>query len=341
MSSSNTSPTKSIRHLDEASWLEGIDFLLSMNLQGLQVHCPKCSQIGIPGPKWVRGPKIKPVYVFHKNGQNEVDACLLDKNEAEQVREQVTLEEEDTKTLLRSADVYVLFSGGMDSLCALDYLARIASNIGREMTAIHVDTTAGFPEITTYVKTVCEELRITLKIVQPQIDYFTLAKKWGIPGINCRWCCRELKIRPIMDFLAEKDNPKIVFDGIRAAESSIRAKYLPVWFHPSFDCLSVSPIFHWSDENVHSYIERRKLPMSSAFELGISGECWCGAYKSKANFKELYRLHPEIYYKLMEVEENNKHGFTFIYENGERISLKDLEREIRRGQLSNSSTGDT
>jgi len=337
MSSSNTSPTRSIRHLDEGSWLEGISFLLSMGLQDLQIRCPKCDRIGTPTSKWVKGPKVKPLYVFHKNGHNEVDTCLLDKNEAQQAREQVALEEEDIKALLRSADAYVLFSGGVDSLCALDYLARIGSDIGREMTAIHVDTTVGFPEVTTYVTTVCKKLEITLKIVRPETDYFTLAKEWGIPGINCRWCCRELKIRPIMDFLAKMDNPKMVFDGIRAAESPIRAKYLPVWFHPSFDCLSVSPIFYWSDEDVHSYIKKRKLPPSPFLELGTSGECWCGAYKSRADFMELYRLHPEIYRKLMEVEESNKHGFTYVYEKGKRISLKDLAREIRQKQSSSSS----
>jgi len=304
MNASSATFTNSVRQLDENSWLEGINFLLSMDLQGLQIRCPKCDQIGTLTPKWVEGPKVKPLYVFHKNGK-EVNACLLDKNEADQAREQVTVEEEDIKTLLSSADVYVLFSGGMDSLCALDYLARTASSIGREMTAIHVDTTAGFPEVTTYVKAVCEKLQITLKIVQPQIDYFTLAKKWGIPGINCRWCCRELKIRPIMDFLAEKDNPKIVFDGIRAAESSIRAKYLPVWFHPGFDCFSVSPIFYWSDEDIHLYVKKRKLPTGPSLELGTSGECWCGAYKKRADFEQLYRLHPEIYRKLMDVEEGN------------------------------------
>lgn len=332
MSSSNTSPTKSIRHLDENSWLEGIDFLLSMDLQGLQVLCPKCDRVGTPTPKWVRGPKIKPLYVFHKDGRNEVDACLLDKNEAGQVRKQVTLEEEDIKTLLHSADAYVLFSGGMDSLCALDYLIGIASDIGREVTAIHVDTTVGFPEVTTYVKTVCEKLEITLQIVKPETDYFTLAKEWGIPGINCRWCCRELKIRPIVDFLAKMGNPKIVFDGIRAAESPIRAKYLPIWFHPSFNCLSVSPIFYWSDEDVHSYIEKRKLPLDPSFELGTSGECWCGAYKKKADFEKLYRVHPEIYRKLMEIEEGNKYRFTFIYENGMKIPLKDLGKKLNQEQ---------
>lgn len=328
MANCNTNLAKSVRHLDKDAWLEGIDFLLSMNLQSLQVRCPKCHCVGTPGPKWEKGPKVKPLYVFHKDGQSVPKTCALDQSDAEQVRGQVILAEEDIATLIRNANTYVLFSGGRDSLCTLDYLMGVASSIGREITALHVDTTAGFPEVTTYVEKTCQKMKVDLKILTPETDYFTLAKEWGIPAFNSRWCCRELKIKPLADFLAKISNPKIVFDGIRAVESSIRAKYLPVWFHPGFNCLSVSPIFHWSDEEIQAYIEKRNLPTGPSFELGTSAECWCGAYKRKADFEELYRLHPEIYDKLIEVEQANKYGFTFIYENGKKIPLANLKSQI-------------
>jgi len=332
MSSHKSRAADSIRRLDEQLWARTMAFLLDLDLEGLRVRCPKCKRTGTPTPKWEKGPKIKPLHVFHKNGRSEPDVCALDENEAQEVRGQVSLPEADVKTLLRKADAYVLFSGGQDSLCTLDYLATIASSIGREITAIHVDTTAGFPEVTQYVKSVCQQLEVPLEIVKPEIDYFTMAKEWGIPGINSRWCCRELKIRPLAEFLARMDNPKIVFDGIRAVESPIRAKYVPVWFHPSFNCLSVSAIFDWTDEKIELYTEDRGLPSGPWAELGTSGECWCGAYKKKADFEQLYHLHPEIYYKLMEVEKANKHGFTFVYDNGRRIPLVDLEKQIRQPQ---------
>lgn len=322
--------SKSIRRLDKDAWLEGIGFLLDLNLNGLQARCPKCNRMGTPTPKWQKGPKIKPLHVFHANATSQPDICALGESEAQQVRAQVSLHDGDVEALLRNADPYVLFSGGSDSLCTLHYLATVASSIGRTITALHVDTTAGFPEVTQYVESVCEELEIGLEIVTPEIDFFTLAKEWGIPGINSRWCCRELKIRPLADFLGGIDDPKIVFDGIRAVESTIRGKYLPVWFHPSFNCLSVSPIFHWTDEEIDSYSQDRRLPPTPCAELGTSGECWCGAYKKRADFEQLYHLHPEIYNKLMEVEKANRHGFTFVYENGQRIPLADLETEIRQ-----------
>jgi len=313
---------------NQGSWLEGAKFVLSMNLEGLNVRCPKCRQIGFPFPKWIKGPKIKPLYILHNNGHDIGEACLLDNEEAKQLHGKVNLEAEDIRTLLRNAMAFVLFSGGSDSLCTLDYTNRMALKLGKRVTAIHVDTTAGFPEVTQYVREICKKLRVDLKIVKPKIDYFTLAKKWGIPTHHSRWCCRVLKIRPVADFLSRQRHPIMVFDGIRAAESYIRAKYMPLWFHPSFNCLSVSPIFNWSDEEVHLYMEKRKLPKSPSFSLGSSSECWCGAYKKRKDFEGLYRLHPEIYKKLEEVERHNKNGFTFIYENGKRISLKDLRKEM-------------
>lgn len=330
MTNSNVNSINNNRCSNEDVWLGSVNSLLRMSLKGLRVCCPRCKKIGIPITKWVKGLKIKPLYVFHMNGHTVPDACLLNENEAEHVREHVRLNKDDIKTLVRSAEAYILFSGGADSLCTLDYINKIASGTRRKITAIHIDTTAGFPEVKRYVKKVCKELNVNLKILKPVSDYFTLAKRWGIPSHKSRWCCKELKIRPVRIFLRKTNNSKIIFDGIRAAESSIRAKYLPVWFHPSFKCLSASPIFHWSDKDILSYIEKRDLPLPPGHALGTSAECWCGAYKKKSDFENLYRLHPEIYHELAKVEKSNKYGFTFVYENGQKITLRDLEKEIRR-----------
>ncbi len=195
---------------------------------------------------------------------------------------------------------------------------------------IYVDTTAGLPENTRYVKEVCEYLNINLKIVRPKVDYFTLAKKWGIPSFKYRWCCRELKIKPIDEFLDTIKGPKVVFDGIRAAESNIRRKYIPIWYHPSFKCLSVSPIFYWSDKQVISYVNSNGIPKTILNSSGTSTECWCGAYKTKSDFENLFNLDREMFYKLVEVEEENKCRYTFIYENGQKISLQELAKNLKK-----------
>lgn len=168
--------------------------------------------------------------------------------------------------------------------------------------------------------------------MKPAVDYFTLAKEWGIPSFGYRWCCRELKIKPIEKYLYSIKEPKVVFDGIRASESNVRKKYIPIWYHPSFRCFSVSPIFYWSDQQVISFINSNGLPKTLLHSLGTSTECWCGAYKTETDFRKLYGLNRDMFYKLVEVEEENKNRFTFIYKNGHKIPLRDLERQILKGK---------
>ncbi len=120
------------------------------------------------------------------------------------------------------------------------------------------------------------------------------------------------------------EGPKVIFDGIRAAESVNRAKYTPVWYHPTFKCISVSPIFYWSDEQIMRYIERKTLPESPAIKFNTSAECWCGAYQGRDDFEALLGAHPEIFDKLLEVERAQKGKYTFLFENGKRIPLVQL-----------------
>jgi len=302
-------------------WLESANFLLGLELDGLFVECPKCSSMGMPMKKYVRGSKTNPMFMIHKNGSDLLHLCPLDKDETRVVRAQITLTERDLESIIEVMAPYVLFSGGLDSLCTLIYVQRIAQRIRRKVKVIHATTTVGLPGSINYVRKVCRELDVELQIVRPEIDFFTLAQKWGIPSHNSRWCCRELKIKPITNYLRTQSVPKVVLDGIRAAESSIRASYLPVWYHPAFQCISVSPIFYWSDKEVQDHIEQIDVPKEIVYGLGVSPECWCGAYKSRSDFEKLYHVCPELFNKLVELERTSKTGFTFIYENGKKVPL--------------------
>jgi 3'-phosphoadenosine 5'-phosphosulfate sulfotransferase (PAPS reductase)/FAD synthetase len=268
--------------------------------------------------------------LYHRNGKAGPTECVLVDGKADAMRGSVALSARDVRRLLKAMDSYVLFSGGQDSLCLLAYLREVAGDAFARVTALHVDTTAGFPEVTGYVRSVCQALGVPLEIVRPDRDYFDLAKRWGIPGHNARWCCHELKVKPVRDFLARVDAPKAVYDGIRAAESTQRRSYVPVWHHPEFRCLSVSPIIHWSNDDVRAYVGELGLPPSPAAAMGCSAECWCGAYKKRADFEKLLDVHPDIFDKLVEVEEAQRGRYTFIYEQGNQVPLRTL-RNGRRG----------
>ncbi len=314
----------------DSAWQVASKAIAERGLAGLQIRCPACHRRGTVVSKWIPKIPVKPLYVVHANGNGHFKACALLGEEADAARKKVRISYDDVTKAMRLGKPFVLFSGGRDSVCTLEYLRRIANSLGKELTAIHADTTAGFPEVEKYVKTICKKLKVPLVTVRPHRDFFDLAKKWGIPGVRSRWCCSTLKIAPIKKYLATVEGPKVVFDGIRAAESFLRAKYVPVWFHPTFRCISVSPIFGWSDQKIDRYFEQRNLPQNPTAKLGSSGECWCGAYKSRRDFEDLLRLHPEIFDKLMAVEKAQRGTYTFVYEKGTQVPLKTVKAQARK-----------
>jgi 3'-phosphoadenosine 5'-phosphosulfate sulfotransferase (PAPS reductase)/FAD synthetase len=310
----------------DAAWEAAVRKIASKNFRGLRVSCPKCNKDGTLISKWVKGPPIKPLYVCHTNGNWYFKTCHLDGQQAISARSKIGMSRDDILKTLRMGTPIVLFSGGKDSLCLLHYLGRLAKATGKKITALHVDTTASFPEVEEYVQNVCSQFDVPLVTVRPPRNYFDLAKRRGIPGVKSRWCCETLKIAPMRRFFSNLEGQKIVFDGIRSAESNIRATYIPIWYHPSFRCISVSPIFGWSDEKVQRYIELNNLPKGPAAYLNTSAECWCGAYKCRSDFEALLDVHPEIFDKLVEVEKAQRGKYTFLFEKGVRVPLGSLKK---------------
>jgi len=305
-----------------------------LGLSSLKITCPNCHQKGITTSRWIKGPLLKPLYVLHIKKREVFKVCRLEGARADQVRKRTLHLERDVERILDKGKSFVLFSGGKDSLATLGYLKNIANGNAENITALYADTTAGLPENIAYVKKACAYFGVNLQIVRPKADYFTLVKDWGIPSFGFRWCCRELKIKPIEDYLKNIEGPKVVFDGIRAAESRIRRQYIPIWYHPSFKCLSVSPIFYWTNEDVITYINSNGIPKTLLHSLSSSTECWCGAYKTETDFRKLYDINPEMYKKLSRVEEDIQYRYTYLYKNGNQISLRDLEKEILKEKLS-------
>jgi 3'-phosphoadenosine 5'-phosphosulfate sulfotransferase (PAPS reductase)/FAD synthetase len=306
-------------------WAEKLHSIISpFHLKGIRVDCPVCGERGTATSRWVKGPTVKPVYVIHNRNGTVKSVCGLDEQEAEQIRPEVNISKNDLRKILSGGKCFVLISGGKDSLATLVYTQQIAKVIGADLRAIHSDTTVGFPEVTKYVRKVCRQLDIKLSIVRPEKNFFELAEDWGIPSFRFRWCCRELKIKPVQDFLSKIPGRKVVIDGIRAEESNLRAKYLPVWYHPSFKCLSVSPIFRWTRKQVERYVESADLPENPVRQLGCSAECWCGAYKTRSDFLKLKEIKPALFDKLSDLEEQSPTGYTFLYKKGQRVPLRDL-----------------
>ncbi|MFX1521177.1 MAG: phosphoadenosine phosphosulfate reductase family protein [Promethearchaeota archaeon] len=172
-----------------------------------KIKCLKCGDSGYVTTRWIKGPSLKPIFILHiKNGEVK-KTCELDQDQSNDIHGNVSVLESNVYNLLKNKKPYALFSGGKDGIATLIYLNQKAKKLNKDLMAIYIDTTVGLPENTKYVKSVCKYLDTNLTVVKPKKDYFTLVKEWGIPSFKYRWCCRELKIKPIEDYLKKVKEP--------------------------------------------------------------------------------------------------------------------------------------
>jgi 3'-phosphoadenosine 5'-phosphosulfate sulfotransferase (PAPS reductase)/FAD synthetase len=229
------------------------------------------------------------------------------------------------KLLGEAKQAFVLFSGGKDSCAALAYTQEVVERVKPKpsLVALHVDTTASLPSSEEFVIEFCKRLEVPLKVVKPATDYFTLARKWGVPRPRARWCCFHLKIKPLKDYL-KGCSDYVVLDGMRREESRKRSQYPRTYEHPHFG-LVIHPVIEWTQEQVDSFLESRALLLNPAYELGFSSwECWCGVFKRKTEFERLKEVNPEFFQRLVELESELKSGFAYAYFGGQPFYLRDL-----------------
>lgn len=230
------------------------------------------------------------------------------------------------RELIRDAQPYVLFSGGRDSLVALDLVRRACRLAGKEAIAIHADTTIGLPGSLRYVRQICRSLKVRLIVTQPEVTFFKLAKRKGFPRFDARWCCYELKVNPIRNVLRKEVGNKIVFDGVRAEESRQRSSLAQLSLHKRFKCWVFHPILYWKKQHVLAYLERHHLPVNPLYAKGFkrATECWCGVFKTVDEFKLLRKRYPGFFKKLVQLEASMRRGGSYLYKQGRRIYLRDL-----------------
>jgi len=231
---------------------------------------------------------------------------------------------------LRGKQAFCLFSGGKDSLAALLYVKEVVDGMDPKppLSVVHVDTTIALPGVLEYVKAICKRLKLPLIILKPEIEFKEFAVNVGLPSMWWRWCCRELKVKPIMRFLRSVKEGKIAFDGIRKAERTRSKKARDAHYDKYHKCFVISPIFHWTDEQVEAYLREKAVPINPVYKvLKCSGECVCGAYIHKPTFMRIRANYPEFFERLIEIENQRKSGYTFIFEKGKRLPLNELKKQ--------------
>jgi len=176
--------------------------------------------------------------------------------------------------------VYVMFSGGKDSLVALDLAAQVFRP--DEMKIVFIEVTGNTDKCNIdYVYHIHSKYyhEYELLHLRQDFDFFRYMVKAGLPGINARWCMRVFKQE-----LIKRLQPPFFVVGIKRSDSKKRSMIYTSFFHRSKYSIGISilPILNWSKQDVYDYIRQQGLELSPCYKkYGHSGNCMFCPYHNK------------------------------------------------------------
>lgn len=171
---------------------------------------------------------------------------------------------------------YVAFSGGKDSVVALDIVQRALPH--NSFAVLFGDTGMEFPDTYTVIDQIeqkCEEDGIKFLKSKSRYSPEYTWRKFGPPSQTMRWCCSVHKTTPQILLLRKVTRNShfrgMAFTGIRGDESISRSEYDDVSLGEKVKGqYSCHPILEWNSAELFSYIFERGLIINETYKKGNS-----------------------------------------------------------------------
>ena len=180
------------------------------------------------------------------------------------------------------ARVAVAYTGGKDSGVALALWREALANAGPRSPAptgplraispraISIDTGCKFPQVVAFRDRLCTDWGVTLTIARPDVDL--AAYPVAQDKISC---CRDLKIIPLCQALAETDTAALL-TGIRRDEHPSRAGRQYAELRTAVteggptcpEHWQVNPILDWTEMDIWAFITGENLPYCELYHEG-------------------------------------------------------------------------
>lgn len=187
-------------------------------------------------------------------------------------------------------------SGGKDSSA----LAVFLKDDVPEMEYFFCDTGAELPETYEYLNRLEIILGKSISILNSErgFDHWFKMFRGALPSPQMRWCTREMKIKPIEEWIG--DEPAISYVAIRADEAN-RKGYMSTKgnIETKFPFIDAG-IDH---DGVMKILDEAGIGLPSYYEWRTRSGCYFCFYQRKAEWVGLADRHPELFEKAVAIEQ--------------------------------------
>jgi len=188
----------------------------------------------------------------------------------------------------------VSFSGGKDSLVALELAART----GRDPVMLFCNTGLEFPETVAHVRATARERGLRLLEGGAADAFWENLGRFGLPAKDYRWCCKVCKLAPMTSLLAGHFRGGVLtVEGRRRRESFSRQNIRLLEESPFVPGqLNIEPVRDWRALEVWLYIRMRRLPYNPLYDADMERVgCWMCPSTLESEFEALKGTHPELH----------------------------------------------
>lgn len=204
----------------------------------------------------------------------------------------------------RAVAVAPLFSGGDDSQCSCHVAAQHPQFTGE---VHHIATGIGARLTREHVNEVCDHHGWRLRVHQSDQTYEQFVRDRGFPGPGRhQWIYNRIKDRCVRKIMRKHGRVRVaLITGCRQDESIRRMGHVePVKVGETSKKTGevrekrriwTAPCHDWTATEQAAYMDEHDLPRNPVKPLlGMSGECFCGAFASPGELDRIRRYVPDV-----------------------------------------------
>jgi len=217
------------------------------------------------------------------------------------------------QTKKHTFEIVISFSGGKDSCAMLAYVCEKYPLAKKHV--VFADTGWEHDDVEAWCQSIASRFNQVVHIVKSDTkDYLSMVEKRGMfPSAKYRQCTSDLKRGPIHKWIRNNCGSKIVQAiGIRAEESNARSKQKPLKRNKSLTNSKRTtydwfPIFHWTEEEVKSYLADRDIPLHPVYNYLPRFSCQVCIFNTPKELQAIRRNNPSAFYKIADLEKRIGH----------------------------------